>query len=92
MGVTYATPQRTREPESTECGYFDYQREKVYFRTNDAASLAENIRRLNEDRIMRRAFAELAYNRARERFTTKRMIEEYLQLYRSLVRLGAAAA
>jgi glycosyltransferase involved in cell wall biosynthesis len=64
----------------------------LYFRTNDAASLAENIRRLNEDRIMRRAFAELAYTRARERFTTKRMIEEYLQLYRSLVRVGAAAA
>lgn len=63
-----------------------------YFRTNDAASLAENIRRLNEDRPMRRAYAELAYARARERFTTKRMIEEYLQLYRGLssVRLSAA--
>jgi glycogen synthase len=56
----------------------------LYFRTNDAASLAENIRLLNEDRPMRRAYAELAYARARERFTTKRMIEEYLQLYRSL--------
>jgi glycogen synthase len=63
-----------------------------YFRTNDASSLAENIRRLNEDRPMRRAYAELAYARARERFTTKRMIDEYLQLYRSLssVRLSAA--
>jgi glycogen synthase len=64
----------------------------LYFRTNDAASLAENIRRLNEDRPMRRAFAELAYARARERFTTKRMIEQYLQLYRSLVSIGTAAA
>ena len=63
-----------------------------YFRTNNAASLAENIRRLNEDRPMRRAYAELAYSRARERFTTKRMIEEYLQLYRSLVKVGTAAA
>lgn len=56
----------------------------LYFRTNDGASLAENIRRLNEDRPMRRAYAELAYTRARERFTTKRMIDQYLQLYRSL--------
>jgi len=56
----------------------------LYFRTNDAASLAENIRLLNQDRPMRRAFAELAYTRARERFTTKRMIDQCLELYRSL--------
>lgn len=64
----------------------------LYFRTNDARSLAENIRLLNEDRPMRRAFAELAYTRARERFTTKRMIDQCLELYRSLraVRVEAA--
>ena len=56
----------------------------LYFRTNDAASLAENIRRLNEDRAMRRAYAELSYSRAREKFTTKRMIDQYLTLYRNL--------
>ena len=64
----------------------------LYFRTNDAASLAENIRMLNEDRSMRRAYAELAYSRARERFTTKRMIDECLQLYRSLVSTKSLAA
>jgi glycosyltransferase involved in cell wall biosynthesis len=64
----------------------------LYFRTNDASSLAESIRQLNADRPMRRAYAELAYARARERFTTKRMIEDYLQLYRSLVSVGSAAA
>ena len=64
----------------------------LYFRTNDAASLAESIRRLNEDRPMRRAYAELAYARARERFTTKRMIDDYLQLYRSLMAAGSMAA
>jgi len=64
----------------------------IYFRTNDAASLAENIRLLNEDRPMRRAYAELAYTRARERFTTKRMIDQYLELYRSLAAVGSAAA
>ena len=56
----------------------------LYFRANDAVSLADNIRLLNEDPAMRRAYAELAYSRARERFTTKRMIDQYLQLYRSL--------
>jgi len=64
----------------------------LYFRTNDAASLAESIRLLNSDRTMCRAYAELAYTRARERFTTKRMIEEYLELYRSLVSVRSAAA
>jgi len=64
----------------------------LYFRTNDAASLAESIRLLNEDRAMRRAYAELAYTRARERFTTKRMIEDYLQLYRSVMAADSLAA
>jgi len=64
----------------------------LYFATNDSASLAENINKLNADRTMRRAYAELAYTRARERFTTKRMIDEYLQLYRSLASVGSAAA
>jgi len=64
----------------------------LYFRTNDAASLAENIRMLNADRPMRRAYAELAYSRARERFTTKRMIDECLQLYRSLGSAKSLAA
>jgi glycosyltransferase involved in cell wall biosynthesis len=64
----------------------------LYFRTNDSASLAENIRILNDDRPMRRAYAELAYSRARERFTTKRMIDECLQLYRSLVSSRSLAA
>ena len=64
----------------------------LYFRRNDSASLAENIRRLNEDRAMRRAYAELAYSRARERFTTKRMIDQFLHLYRGLISVKTAAA
>lgn len=64
----------------------------LYFRRNDASSLAENIRLLNEDRTMRRAFAELAYARARERFTTKRMIDHWLELYRSLISAKSVAA
>jgi glycogen synthase len=64
----------------------------LYFRTNDASSLADSIRVLNEDRPMRRAYAELAYTRARERFTTKRMIDDLLQLYRSLTSAWVEAA
>jgi len=64
----------------------------LYFRTNDASSLAASIRLLNDDRSMRRAYAELAYARARERFTTKRMIDEYLHLYRNLIAVRTAAA
>ncbi|HKT87403.1 MAG TPA: glycosyltransferase family 4 protein [Candidatus Sulfotelmatobacter sp.] len=69
-----------------------WQDAALYFRTNDGASLAESIRLLNEDRTMRRAYAELAYTRARERFTTKRMIDQCLQLYRSLTSVRAEAA
>jgi glycogen synthase len=64
----------------------------LYFRTNDAVSLAEGIRQLSQDRSLRRAYAELAYTRARERFTTKRMIDDYLQLYRSLISARSLAA
>jgi len=64
----------------------------LYFHTNDAASLADRIRRLNEDRAMRLAYGELAYSRARERFTSKRMIDDYLKLYVSLRAVGSAAA
>lgn len=64
----------------------------LYFRTNDAASLASSIRRLTEDRAMRHAYAELAYARARERYTTKRMIDEYLHVYRSLASARIQAA
>lgn len=64
----------------------------LYFRTNDASSLAASIRLLNDDRSARRAYAELAYSRARERFTTKRMIDEYLHVYRNLIAVRVAAA
>ena len=64
----------------------------IYFRANDADSLAQTIRTLNGDRELCRAHANLAYQRARERFTAKRMTDEYLQLYRSLVERESAAA
>ena len=64
----------------------------LYFRTNDAGSLAEILRELDADRSLRQSYADRAYTRARERFTTKRMIDDYLELYRSLIFANSLAA
>jgi glycosyltransferase involved in cell wall biosynthesis len=64
----------------------------LYFRANDAASLAATIRRLSGERDLCRTYADHAYQRARECFTAKRMIDDYLQLYRSLLAEKRAAA
>ncbi len=64
----------------------------LYFRTNDARSLAETLRQLDSDRPLRQGYADRAYARARERFTSKRMIDDYLELYGSLVSVGKRAA
>jgi glycogen synthase len=64
----------------------------LYFRTNDAGSLAATLRQLDADRSLRQSYADRAYTRARERFTTKRMIDDYLELYRSLVSANVMAA
>jgi len=64
----------------------------LYFRTNDARSLAETLRQFDADRSLRQAYADRAYTRARERFTSKRMIDDCLELYRSLVAVDSLAA
>lgn len=64
----------------------------LYFHANDANSLAGLIRHLSHDRELCRTFASRAYARARERFTAKRMIDEYLDLYRSLLASNCAVA
>ena len=64
----------------------------IYFRYNDAASLQDAIEQLHSDRELRLTQANLAYNRARQRFTAERMVEDYLNLYQSLASAGAAAA
>jgi len=63
-----------------------------YFRRNDAASLAETIASLRADRELRLTFANLALNRARQRFTAGRMVDEYLALYKTMITAGVAAA
>jgi glycogen(starch) synthase len=64
----------------------------LYFRANDANSLAALIRRLSEQKDLCRAYANRAFQHARERFNAKRMIDEYLQLYRSVLGAESAAA
>ena len=64
----------------------------LYFSANDATSLAAMIRRLSEERELCRGYANRAYQRARECFTAKRMIDEYLDLYQSLLGAESLAA
>jgi glycosyltransferase involved in cell wall biosynthesis len=64
----------------------------IYFRANDAESLADVIRRLHERRDLCRGYAARAFQRARECFTAKRMIDEYLRLYQRTLGAEAAAA
>jgi glycogen(starch) synthase len=64
----------------------------IYFQANDADSLASVIRRLHEQRDLCRGYAVRAYQRARQCFTAKRMVDEYLRLYHRLVNTEAAAA
>jgi glycogen(starch) synthase len=64
----------------------------VYFRTNDADSLAEAVRILSRDVQMRRNFANRAFQRARECYNAHRMTDGYIQLYRSVCSRQARAA
>lgn len=64
----------------------------IYFRANDAISLADAIRRLSEEPNLCKSYAHRAYQRARERFTAKRMIDEYLRLYSDLLGAQVMAA
>lgn len=64
----------------------------TYFQTNDAGGLRDAIESLRQDRQLLRHKAELSYQRARQRFTTDRMIDEYLGLYESLTAKRTLAA
>lgn len=64
----------------------------IYFEANDADSLAETLRALSDDRDLCRNYGRLAYQRARERFTARRMVDRYLELYRELTGHRAVAA
>ena len=56
----------------------------LYFERNDPDSLAETLGELRRDHELCRLYGTRAYNRARERFTARRMVDDYLRLYRQL--------
>ncbi len=64
----------------------------VYFEHNDSESLVRTVERLHGDRELRLTYANLAYQRARQRYTCDRMVDDYLALYQSLVPAGVMAA
>jgi glycogen(starch) synthase len=64
----------------------------LYFQRNDAKDLADQIEKLRRDRGLRLKYANLAYHRAKARFSAERMVSEYLSLYKSLIPVGAAVA
>ena len=63
-----------------------------YFRTNDPTSLQRQLERLQGNRELRLRYANLAYNRARARYTADRMVNDYLNLYQNLAGAEARAA
>lgn len=64
----------------------------LYFRRNDARSLGESLSLLKDDPALMAEYSNRAYQRALQRFTTDRMVEDYLALYDTLARAGALAA
>lgn len=63
-----------------------------YFRYNDSRDLASVLQNLQDQPELRATFANMAYRRANQMFTAERMVNEYLELYRALVPVGAMAA
>ncbi|HTK95004.1 MAG TPA: glycosyltransferase family 4 protein [Terriglobales bacterium] len=64
----------------------------LYFAHNDAASLGELLQSLNDDPALQSEYANRAYRRAMQRYTTDRMVEDYMALYVSLTRAEVLAA
>ncbi len=64
----------------------------LYFERNNAVSLGEVLSHLDGDRELARLYGTRAYNRARERFTARRMVDDYLRLYRRLRTAKVAVA
>jgi glycosyltransferase involved in cell wall biosynthesis len=63
-----------------------------YFHANDPGSLQRQLELLQTDRETRLTLANLAYNRARLRYTADRMVDDYVNLYKSLVGAEVLAA
>ena len=63
-----------------------------YFQTNDAASLRNTLTELRKNKVLRRQYAELAFQRAKRRYTADRMVDEYLEMYVGLTEPRTVAA
>jgi glycogen(starch) synthase len=64
----------------------------LYFERNNADSLTEVLEQLSQDAELARLYGTRAYNRARERFTARRMVDDYMRLYRQLRTAKVAVA
>ncbi len=64
----------------------------IYFRNNDAISLQESLEDLAKNPGRITAAAGKAYRRAMRYYTSKKMTDDYLNLYRSLVPAEVSAA
>jgi len=62
----------------------------LYFERNNAESLRRSARPAGCRSRTPRFYGTRAYNRARERFTARRMVDDYLRLYRRLATPKAA--
>jgi glycogen synthase len=56
-----------------------------YFRTNDADDLARALRVLHTDPAQRKLYGDLAYARARNRFSAQSMVNQYMDIYKALI-------
>lgn len=64
----------------------------VFFHSNDARSLREALEPLIRDPELRLKYATLAYNHARQKFNADRMVENYLNVYKTLAPADALTA
>jgi len=63
-----------------------------YFSLNDPAALEAALRELAENEELCRRFANRAYEHARQHYSADRMVDDYLDLYKTVVETEAAAA
>lgn len=68
-----------------------WQDTAIFFRSNDSSDLRRNLEKLVNNPHLRSRYARLAYERALRHFNAIRMVDEYLELYRILAPVPAAA-